>query len=266
MPRSVVVTGASSGIGEAASRLLAAHGWDVVAVARRADRLEALAASAGVRPVVADVTDPAGVDAVRAFVDDALDGRLDALVNNAGGALGLDSVETADLDDWRTMFETNVLGTQRMIAALLPALRAAAGVEPADGGAAHADILAVTSIAGTIAYEGGAGYNAAKFAQHALMKVLRLELAGEPLRVIEIAPGMVKTDFSLVRFKGDTSRADAVYAGVEAPLTADDIAETIVHALELPGHVNIDELIVKPAAQAAPHKVIKAPLVPKAMA
>jgi NADP-dependent 3-hydroxy acid dehydrogenase YdfG len=233
--------------------LLVAHGWDVIAVARRADRLEALAAEIGVRAVVADITDPAGVDAVR----DAVGGRLDALVNNAGGALGVDSVESADLDDWRSMFETNVLGTQRMIAALLPALRAAAretGV---------ADILAVTSIAGRIAYEGGAGYNAAKFAQHALMKVLRLELAGEPLRVVEIAPGMVKTDFSLVRFKGDADRAAQVYEGVEAPLVAGDIAEAIVHALELPGHVNVDEIVIKPVAQAAPHKVIKAPLVVK---
>jgi NADP-dependent 3-hydroxy acid dehydrogenase YdfG len=259
MARSVVVTGASSGIGEATSRLLAAHGWDVIGVARRADRLAALADEVGIRPVVADVTDPAGVDAVRA----AVDGRLDALVNNAGGALGLDSVENADLDDWRTMYESNVLGTQRMIAALLPALRAAAR-EPGEGGrAGHADILAVTSIAGTIGYEGGAGYNAAKFAQHALMRVLRLELAGEPLRVIEVAPGMVRTDFSLVRFKGDQGRADSVYDGVENPLVADDIAEVIVHALELPGHVNLDEIIVKPVAQAAPHKVIKAPLVPK---
>lgn len=263
MARSVVVTGASSGIGEAASRLLAAHGWDVVAVARRADRLTALAADTGARQVVADVTDPAGVDAVRAAVAGLPGGRLDALVNNAGGALGLDSVEDADLDDWRTMFETNVLGTQRMIAALLPALRAAAREPAADGGARHADILAVTSIAGTIAYEGGAGYNAAKFAQHALMRALRLELAGEPLRVIEIAPGMVRTDFSLVRFKGDASRADAVYAGVDDPLTAEDVAAAIVHALELPGHVNLDELVIKPVAQAAPHKVIKAPLVAK---
>lgn len=259
MSRSVVVTGASSGIGEATARRLAARGWEVFGVARRADRLRALAEEAGIHPVVADVTDPASADIVR----DAVGGRLDALVNNAGGALGFDPVESADLDDWRTMYESNVLGTQRMVAALLPALRAAARETPADRGAPHADIVAVTSIAGTIAYEGGAGYNAAKFAQHALLKVLRLELAGEPLRVIEIAPGMVRTDFSLVRFKGDAARADAVYAGVEAPLVADDIAEAIVHALELPGHVNVDELVVKPVAQAAPHKVIKAPLVPK---
>ncbi|HXR44205.1 MAG TPA: SDR family NAD(P)-dependent oxidoreductase [Pseudolysinimonas sp.] len=250
----VVVTGASSGIGEATARRFRAHGWHVIGVARRAERLAALADEIGLEPVVADVTDPDGVARVRAAVGDS----LNALVNNAGGALGLATVEDGDPDDWRTMYESNVLGTQRMASALLPALRGGAR----DAG--HADILAVTSIAGFVAYEGGAGYNAAKFAQHALMAALRLELNGEPIRVIEIAPGMVKTDFSLVRFKGDQARADAVYAGVENPLTADDVAETIVHAIELPGHIDLDLVTIKPVAQAAPHKVARGPLAPRA--
>jgi NADP-dependent 3-hydroxy acid dehydrogenase YdfG len=253
--RRVVVTGASSGIGEATARLFAAHGWEVLGVARRADRLAALAGETGVIPVVADLTTPEGVAAVRDAV--AAAGPLTTLVNNAGGAFGLASVEDGDVDDWRAMFEINVIATQQLTAALLPALRDGARA----GG--HADIVAITSIAGHIAYEGGSGYNAAKFAQHALLGALRLELAGEPLRVIEIAPGMVKTDFSLVRFKGDQEKADAVYAGVAAPLTADDIAEAVVHAVELPGHVNIDLITIKPVAQAAPHKVARGELTPK---
>ncbi|MBN9606548.1 MAG: SDR family NAD(P)-dependent oxidoreductase [Actinomycetales bacterium] len=252
MARRVVVTGASSGIGEATARRFAAHGWEVLGVARRADRLEALAAEIGMRVVVADVTDPEGVARVRDAV--AAWGPLHALVNNAGGALGVASVENGDVEDWRTMYESNVLGTQRMIAALLPALRAGARDDRV------ADIVAVTSIAATVPYEGGAGYNAAKFAQHALMAVLRLELAGEPIRVVEIAPGMVQTDFSLVRFKGDAEKADAVYRDVPGPLVAEDVAEAIVHALELPPHVNLDLVTLKPVAQAAPHKVVRAPL------
>ncbi|TPX00782.1 SDR family NAD(P)-dependent oxidoreductase, partial [Schumannella luteola] len=184
-----------SGIGEATARLFASHGWQVMGVARRADRLEALAAEGVLTPIVADITDDADVARVRAEVEAG--GPLHALVNNAGGALGTESIEDAILDDWRVMFETNVLGTQRMIAALLPALRAGSGERGAG------DIVAVTSIAGHTVYPGGGGYNAAKHAQHAMLAVLRLELGGEPLRVIEIAPGMVKTDFSLVRYKGD---------------------------------------------------------------
>lgn len=261
MAKRVVVTGASSGIGEATARLFASRGWDVVAVARRADRLTALAdelaaAGTGIRTVVADLTVAADVERLRDEL--AALGPLHGLVNNAGGAFGLSSVEDADLDDWRAMYEINVIATQRMIAATLPLLR--------DGArdAGSADIMTVTSIAGHIAYEGGSGYNAAKFAEHAMIAVLRLELAGEPIRVLEIAPGMVKTaEFSLTRFKGDQARADAVYDNVPEPLVAEDVAEAILYAMELPGHVNLDLITIKPVAQAAPHKVIRGALTPK---
>lgn len=257
MTKRVVVTGASSGIGEATARLFAAHGWQVIGVARRADRLAALAADLGdaFRAVTADLTDEK--DVARAVGEIRAAGPLHALVNNAGGAFGLASVEESDAADWRAMFEVNVLAVKNVIAGLLPALR--------DGArdAGHADILTVTSIAAHVAYEGGSGYNAAKAGAHMLMAVLRLELAGEPIRVVEIAPGMVKTDeFSLVRFKGDAEKADAVYAGVADPLSADDIAESIVHAVELPSHVNLDVVTIKPVAQAAPHKVMRGALTP----
>lgn len=256
MTRRVIVTGASSGIGEATARLFAAHGWEVVGVARRADRLAALAEETGIRTIVADLTVDADVSRVRDEI--AALGPLHALVNNAGGAFGLASVEHGDSGDWRAMFEINVLAVKDLISALLPALREGAR----DAG--HADILTVTSIAAHLAYEGGAGYNAAKAGAHMLMAVLRLELAGEPIRVIEVAPGMVKTDeFSLVRFGGDRAKADAVYENVVAPLVADDIAEAIVHAIELPGHINLDLVTLKPVAQAAPHKVARGPLVPR---
>jgi NADP-dependent 3-hydroxy acid dehydrogenase YdfG len=251
----VVVTGASSGIGEATARLFAAHGWQVIGVARRADRLEALAAEGVLRPIVADVTDDADVARIRSEVEAG--GPLHALINTAGGAVGTESVEDGNVEDWRAMFEVNVLGTQRMIAALLPALREGS-LERGSG-----DIVAVTSIAGHLVYPGGGGYNAAKHAQHALLGVLRLELGGEPLRVIEIAPGMVKTDFSLVRYRGDQAAADAVYADVENPLVADDVAEAIVHAVELPAHVDLDLVVVKPVAQSAARVIHKGPLTPK---
>jgi NADP-dependent 3-hydroxy acid dehydrogenase YdfG len=254
--RRVVVTGASSGIGEATARLFAEHGWHVLGVARRADRLAQLAAGTGIDTIVADVTVAADVARLRARVEET--GPLHALINNAGGALGLDSVEDADPDDWRTMFETNVIGTQRVTSALLPALRRGAD------GRGVADVVGITSIAGLVAYEGGGGYNAAKFAQHAVLGALRLELNGEPLRVIEVAPGLVHTDFSLVRFKGDQGRADAVYADVPEPLIAADVAREIVHACELPSHVNLDLITIKPVAQAAPHKLFRGPLTPRA--
>jgi NADP-dependent 3-hydroxy acid dehydrogenase YdfG len=249
----VVVTGASSGIGEATVRLLRGRGWDVLAVARREDRLRALADETGATWFRADVTSDDDVAALRAHVEST--GPLHALVNNAGGAFGLDSVEAGSVEDWQRMFDVNVLGTKRVTAALLPALRD--GAEEAG----VADVVTVTSIAGHVAYEGGGGYNASKFAEHALVAVLRLELAGEPIRVVEIAPGMVQTEeFSLVRFGGDQARADAVYADVPGPLTADDVAESIVHAMELPSHVNLDLVTVKPVAQAAPHRVARGTL------
>lgn len=249
-----VVTGASSGIGEATARLLREHGWRVVAVARRADRLAALAAQTGCETVVADLTDAAAVDALRAHI--AATGPIHAIVAVAGGAIGTDTVESADAADWMRMFDINVLSAQRVISALLPALRAGAR-ERGVG-----DILALTSTAGQIAYETGGGYNAAKFALRGMMHALRLELAGEPLRVMQIAPGMVRTaEFALNRFGGDAGKVDALYEGVEHPLTAHDIAQLVVHALEAPPHVNIDELTVRPVAQAAQHKLIRQPLV-----
>jgi NADP-dependent 3-hydroxy acid dehydrogenase YdfG len=227
-----------------------------VGVARRADRLEALAAETGADTFVADVTKQDDVDALRAFLAEL--GPVHALVNNAGGAFGLASVEDGDADDWIRMYDVNVVGVKRVTSALLPLLRAGAA------GGGSADILTVTSIAGHVAYEGGGGYNAAKFAAHALMEVLRLELAGEPIRVLEVAPGMVHTEeFSLVRFAGDKDKADAVYDNVPNPLYAEDIAEAIVHAIELPFYVNLDLVTIKPVAQAAPHKVIRGALAPK---
>ncbi|PJJ61639.1 NADP-dependent 3-hydroxy acid dehydrogenase YdfG [Compostimonas suwonensis] len=251
-----VVTGASSGIGRATVVLLRQHGWEVVAVARREDRLRALAEETGASVFVADLTRQDDVDALAAHL--AVTGPLHTLVNNAGGAMGLDSVEKSSADDWAWMFEINVLAVKRVTSALLPLLRL--GAKDAGG----ADILTVTSIAGHVAYEGGGGYNAAKFAAHAMMDVLRLELGGEPIRVIEVAPGMVHTEeFSLNRFGGDQARADAVYQGVENPLTAEDVAETIVQSLERPAHVDLDLVVVKPVAQSAPYKVARGPLVPR---
>lgn len=248
-----VVTGASSGIGAATVRGLRAAGWDVVAVARRADRLAALADETGAATFVADVTSDADVAALRDHL--AAGGDIHALVNNAGGAKGLDSVEDSDLEDWRWMFEVNVLGTKRVTSALLPLLRRGAEERGV------AEIVNVTSVAGHEVYPGGGGYNAAKFAEHALTKVLRLELNGEPIRVIEVAPGMVRTDeFGLVRFGGDRARAEAVYENVPEPLVAEDIADVIVDAVSRPRHVDLDLIVVRPVAQAAAHRVAKGPL------
>jgi len=236
-----VVTGASSGIGAATARRLVAEGYDVVAAARRADRLEQLAASIGCRTQVLDVTSPESVAALASSLDSCA-----LLVNNAGGAFGLAPIAEASDADWQRMYDVNVLGTLRMTRALLPAL-----VASGDG-----VVVTVTSTAGHGVYEGGAGYTAAKHAERAMSETLRLELCGQPVRVIEIAPGMVATEeFSLVRFGGDQARADAVYAGVPGPLVADDIADCIAFAVTRPAHVNIDLMVVKPRAQAASHKV-----------
>ena len=241
-----VVTGASSGIGRATARRLAADGFDVVLAARREDRLRELATETGGRPMPLDVTDDASVAALAEAVP-----RCDVLVNVAGGAFGMDPVESGGVDDWRRMYEVNVLGTLRVTQALLPALTA-------DGGGT---IVNLTSTAATVNYEGGGGYSAAKHAEHALTETLRLELSGRPVRVVEIAPGMVRTDeFSRIRFGGDDARAEAVYAGVDRPLTAEDVAACIAFTVELPPHVNIDLLTVRPLAQAAQHKVFRGPL------
>ncbi len=237
-----VVTGASSGIGRAVARRLVTDGYVVIAAARRQERLDELAAQIGCRTLRCDVTNPDDVTRLARSAGE----RVTLLVNNAGGALGLEPVAQADLGAYRTMFETNVLGTVAVTKALLPALIASGA----------GTIITVTSTAGQVAYEGGGGYNAAKFAEVAISDALRLELCGQPVRVCDIAPGLVASEeFSLVRFGGDADRAAQVYAGVEQPLTEDDIAECIAWMANLPQHVNIDKLTVRPLAQAAAHKV-----------
>lgn len=237
-----VVTGASSGIGAATARRLAGEGYRVVLAARRTDRIVALAQEIGGVAIPTDVTNEGSVQALTAAVGP----RIDVLVNNAGGAFGLSPVSAADADEWRRMYNVNVLGVMQVTRALLPALIAS-------GAGA---IVTVGSTAGLVAYEGGAGYNAAKFGARAVMEALRLELFDQPVRVMEIDPGMVHTEeFSLTRFGGDQSRADAVYAGVAEPLVADDIADAISWMVTRPAHVNIDRLVIKPRAQAAAHKV-----------
>lgn len=236
-----MVTGASSGIGAATARRLAAEGFDVVAAARRRDRLETLAAEIGCRALALDVTDPSSVAALATEVGDCA-----VLVNNAGGAIGLEAIAEADEDAWRQMYDVNVLGTMRVTKALLPAL-----ITGGDG-----LIVNVTSTAGHAVYEGGGGYTAAKHAEAAVTETLRLELCGQPVRITEVAPGMVHTEeFSLVRFHGDQARADAVYRGVPDPLTADDVADCIAWVATRPAYVNIDLLVVKPRAQASVSKV-----------
>lgn len=244
-----VVTGASSGIGAATARMLAAQGFHVIAAARRVDRLSELVKEIGssATAVETDVTSDESV-AHLAEVVAGLDGPLTLLVNNAGGAAGLDEVSAGSVADWQWMYDVNVLGTLRMTQALLPALIASG----------KGTIVTVGSTAAFVPYEGGGGYVAAKHAQTALVGTLRLEIVGKPVRVIEIDPGMVRTDeFSLKRFGGDQARADAVYQGVKEPLTAEDIADLIVFAATRPQHVNIDRLVVRPIAQAAQHKVYR---------
>jgi NADP-dependent 3-hydroxy acid dehydrogenase YdfG len=240
MTKTAVVTGASSGIGAATARALAEAGWQVFAGARREDRLREVAepiAKAGgqITAFPLDVTDPASVEAFAGRLPQA----LHLLVNNAGGAQGVERIEAAVDDKWRWMWETNVLGTMRMTRALLPRLRAS--------GDGH--VINLGSIAGFETYVGGAGYTGAKHAERALTHTLRLELLGEPIRVTDVAPGLAETEFSLVRFAGDAERAKSVYKGME-PLTADDVADCIVWAATRPSRVNIDEIVVRPRDQA----------------
>lgn len=231
-----VVTGASSGIGEATARTLAAQGFHVVVGARRLDRLEHLARDIGGTALELDVTDEDSVDAFAAVLP-----RVDVLVNNAGGAKGLATVMEADLDDWRWMWETNVLGTLRVTKALLPKL-----IESGNG-----LIVTITSVAAFEAYDNGSGYTSAKHAQAVLHRTLRGELLGQPVRLTEIAPGAVETEFSLVRFDGDEERAAKVYEGI-SPLVAADVAEVIGFVASRPSHVNLDQIIIKPRDQAGP--------------
>ena len=241
MTRTAVVTGASSGIGAATARALAGDGFHVVCAARRAERVQALADEIGGTAVVLDVTDDASVAALAEAVPE-----VGVLVNNAGGAFDGATVEDADPETWARMYDVNVLGTVRVTQALLPALRR-------DGAGL---VVNMGSTAGRVAYEGGAGYVAAKHGVAAVTRTLRLEHVAEPLRFTEIAPGMVKTDeFAVVRFEGDRDRAEAVYQGVDEPLTAEDVAEAVRWVASLPSHVDVDELVIRPRAQAAQHKV-----------
>ena len=250
--RTAVVTGASSGIGAATARVLATAGFRVVCAARRADRVEALAAEIDGVAVACDVTRD---DDVARLVEVA-GGRVHVLVNNAGGALGLEPVAEGDVELWRQMYETNVLGTLRVTKALLLALVAADG---------EGVVVNVGSVAGFTAYEGGGGYTVAKHGVHVMTETLRLELVDQPVRITLVAPGMVQTEeFSLTRFGGDRERADAVYAGVPGPLVAEDVADAIGWMATRPPHVNVDLLVIKPRAQAAPHKVHREPTDPAA--
>jgi NADP-dependent 3-hydroxy acid dehydrogenase YdfG len=233
-----VVTGASSGIGAATAVALGRRGYQIVAGARRIQRVERVVGDLGLA-LPLDVTDQASVDAFVARVSKTY-GRVDVLVNNAGLASGLAPVAEARDDDWIAMWEVNVLGLMRMTRACLPLLRKAK----------HGHIVNLGSIAGFEVYKGGAGYTASKHAVRAISRTLRLELNGEPIRVTEVAPGMVETEFSLVRFRGDHKAAKAVYKGVK-PLVAEDIADCIVFAVTRPPHVDIDEIVVRPIAQAA---------------
>lgn len=234
-----VITGASSGIGAATATRLAAEGFDVVVGARRLDRLRAVAEPLGALALTLDVTDPASVEAFCAQIPDC-----SLLVNNAGGALGRDPVAEADEADWQAMYDSNVLGVLRMTKALLPKL-----VASGDG-----HVVTIGSIAAHEPYPGGGGYNAAKFAVRAVMSVLRQELLGEPVRVTEIDPGMVETEFSLVRFGGDQAKADAVYDAM-TPLTAADIADCVAWVATRPSHVNIDQIVVLARDQAGATRV-----------
>jgi NADP-dependent 3-hydroxy acid dehydrogenase YdfG len=229
-----LVTGASSGIGAASARALAGAGFEVVPAARRFDRLEALAAEIGGRPLALDVTDERAVEAAAASIE-----RLDLLVNNAGGAFGLERVDSLDEADWRGMFELNVLAVARLTRCFLPHLRRST----------HGQIINIGSTSGFEVYPGGAGYTASKHGLRALTRTLRLELLGSGVKVTEICPALTETEFALVRFGGDAERARRVYAGM-TPLSADDIARCVVFAATQPPHASVDELVIRPLDQA----------------
>ncbi|GAA3313142.1 SDR family oxidoreductase [Arthrobacter ramosus] len=243
--KTAVVTGASTGIGEATVRALTADGWKVFAVARRAERLETLGAESGAVPFAADITNDDDVAALLSAVTEA--GGADTLINIAGGARGADTLANAQTEDWDWMYQVNVLGTLKLTRAFLPMLRA-------NG---EGTVLNLTSTAGFTAYEGGGGYNAAKFAQHAMTGALRLEEAENNIRVIEVAPGLVHTEEFALNRLGDATAAAKVYAGVEKPLTPEDVADVVKYAVSVPHHINLDEIIVRPVAQAATHKLIR---------
>ena len=242
--KTAVVTGASSGIGAATALLLADNGYSVVATARRGDRLEKLAAqNPNIAPFVADLTVQSDVDALAAFCKDK---NVEVLVNSAGGAFDAAAVLDGDPDIWQKTYDLNVIATLRVTKAITPLMQ--------QGGRGH--IVIVSSTAGHRAYENGGSYVAAKFAERSVAHTLRLELNGQPIRITEIAPGMVKTDeFAVNRFSGDAAKAAKVYEGVDAPLTADDVAESIRWSVMLPEHFNVDSMVIRPIAQAANHKV-----------
>lgn len=229
-----VITGASSGIGAAAAIALHKAGYSLVLGSRRFDLLEAVGKPLNALCLPLDVTDPESVSSFCSQIPNA-----NLLINNAGGALGLDPISDAKDEDWIRMYETNVLGLMRMTRELLPKLEASRS----------GHVINIGSIAGREPYPGGGGYNAAKFAVRAISQVMRMEWVGHPVKVTEIAPGMVETEFSIVRFKGDAEKAKRVYHGLE-PLTAGDVADAIVWAATRPPHVNIDEIVMKPLAQA----------------
>jgi NADP-dependent 3-hydroxy acid dehydrogenase YdfG len=232
--RKALITGASSGIGAATVRALAGRGFETIAAARRLERCQALAREVGGRALRLDVTDPESVAEVAAELP-----QLDVVVHSAGGALGLEPVSEADEERWQTMYETNVIGVMRLTKALLPALE-----RSGDG-----YVVVLGSVAGVEVYPHGGGYTAAKHAVNALTRTLRLELLGRPVRVSEVAPGLVETEFSLVRFDGDAERAKGVYAGLD-PLRPDDVADLIAFVVTRPPHVDIDYVAIKPTAQA----------------
>lgn len=239
MARRALVTGATTGIGAAIVRSLVADGFNVVATGRRLGRLKKLSEEVGCDFVPADLTRDDGIEAVMNFV--GLGEPIDVLVNCAGGAIGVDPVSEGDPAEWRAMYEINVIAAMRLTQRVLPAMRERGG-----------DVVFISSTAGHATYPGGAGYTAAKHAERMIPATLRLELVGEPVRIIDIAPGMVKTEeFSLNRYHGDSAAAERVYEGVEQPLVAEDVAEAVRWAVSLPAHVNIDTLVMRPLAQAS---------------